>query len=161
MKRLGLLLVALAYVFGCSTPKEVRYDVNYDYNVAYAFGDLKTYVWDDPIGSVKSNPNAVQRIMKAVDDDMAQKGFSVVDEDSDFMIKLFAFSVEKADTSGWAWNPYIEGRLELTVTETQSGQEIWQGGVKVRLDPNSSAEQKDARVNEAVRRILANFPPSE
>ena len=54
---------------------------------------------------------------------------------------------------------YTEGTLILDLIEAKSKQLVWRGMAQGTIDENASPEQRERRLNEAVMRMLANFPP--
>ena len=54
---------------------------------------------------------------------------------------------------------YEEGTLLLDFVDAKSNQLIWRGSAKSDLDVVSTPERREKMINEAVRKILENFPP--
>ena len=54
---------------------------------------------------------------------------------------------------------YQEGNLILDFVDAESKQLIWRGQAKGFVDRKSNPKKDDKLVNEAVRKILKNFPP--
>ena len=54
---------------------------------------------------------------------------------------------------------YDEGTLLLDVVDPQSRQLIWRGSATDEVNFSASPEAKERQINEAVRRMLAKFPP--
>ena len=100
----------------------------------------------------------MERIISAVDNQLASRGYRNVTSAPDFQIALFGIALEKLDS--WNYVVYEEGRLKLSFYETQSGELIWWGETRARLKPDSLPEEKEQRVKDAVSRILEKFPPS-
>lgn len=54
---------------------------------------------------------------------------------------------------------FEEGTLLLMITDGESQRFIWRGTAKARLIPSEGQQQQKRQINEAVTRILAQFPP--
>jgi hypothetical protein len=66
------------------------------------------------------------------------------------------------------WGPSIsntsvstsqEGTLYIDIIDAQKKQLIWQGYGQGTIDPNSSSEQREQKIQEFVSKILAQYPP--
>ena len=55
---------------------------------------------------------------------------------------------------------YRQGALVLDFIDTASNEVIWKGVATVYLSKDLTPEKIDDRVNEAVEKILENFPPA-
>jgi hypothetical protein len=55
---------------------------------------------------------------------------------------------------------YQEGTLVLDFIDAESKKLIWRGTAKAYLEKEQTPEELDKIVNEAVEKILMNFPPS-
>ena len=70
---------------------------------------------------------------------------------------------------GWGWNPYMmyggqttvssstEGTLFIDLIDAKKKEMIWQGEGIATLTKN--VDKKDARVQEIVSKVLAQYPP--
>lgn len=54
---------------------------------------------------------------------------------------------------------YQSGTLILDIVIPANRQLIWRGTAKAEIDPNSTPEEKETLIRNAVREILAHFPP--
>ena len=54
---------------------------------------------------------------------------------------------------------YEEGTLLLDFVNPKSNQLMWRGSAKATVMENASPEKREARINEGVQKILAQFPP--
>ena len=176
MKRQYVLAVlcAMMLTIGCSTISSVRYD----YDTEADFGNLKTYDWLEEFTEMSAID--VKRIKNAVDTELTARGYSQSLDDPDFMVAIHGTSEEKVNVVDhgyrycpygrycygyWGWGPaattytYEEGTLIIDIIDSESLEMIWRGEAKGVLDPDLSAEKLDQVTNEAVKRILQNFPP--
>ncbi len=54
---------------------------------------------------------------------------------------------------------YDEGTLILDVIDGESRELAWRGVAQAKISRNSSPDQRGRKINEAVSKIFANFPP--
>ena len=54
---------------------------------------------------------------------------------------------------------YDEGTLILDIVDAESRTLIWRGSARAEVSATVAPETREARVREAVRRILEQFPP--
>ena len=52
------------------------------------------------------------------------------------------------------------GQLVADVIDPGTRRPLWRGAVSGAVEPSASAARRDARLREAVRRLLERFPPS-
>jgi hypothetical protein len=75
-------------------------------------------------------------------------------------------SLQRQGAFDWQWvtpeqvnvDVYKEGTLLLTVTDTSSGDTLWQGSASLRVELRAPQHEKERLVNEAVRALLKPFP---
>ncbi len=165
-----LLLVLLT---SCSSVKV--YD-DYDKNVD--FTQFKTYAFQKSgIDKVEISDLDKKRILRAIDEQMALKGFTK-SENPDLLVNIFTKEREQVEVSqfnagwgygwGYGWNPYmwggnstvssyVEGTLYIDLIDAKKRELVWQGqGVGVLTQ---NREKKEALINEFVAKILAQYPP--
>jgi len=56
---------------------------------------------------------------------------------------------------------YDEGTVVLDIIDPKTRNLVWRGSAQSRVDDGDTPEERDARVNEAYRRILERFPPGK
>jgi len=56
---------------------------------------------------------------------------------------------------------YDEGTVVLDIIDPKTRNLVWRGSAQSRVDDSDTPEERDARVNEAYRRILERFPPGK
>jgi hypothetical protein len=150
-----------------------------DYDKKVDFSAYKTYAfYKTGIDKVEISDLDKRRILNAIDQQMAAKGFTK-SENPDLLINLFTKSREQVNVNqfnagwgygwGWGWNPYFMGGHQTSVSTSTQGslyidfvdakkkEMIWQGEGTGTLtkDPN----RKDERINEFVAKILNQYPP--
>lgn len=170
---LSLLIVAVS----CSSLK-----VTYDYDKQAEFAKYKTYAYSEdsqklPVGDLNRN-----RIMSAVDAELAAKGFSKSDN-PDVWIDMHVRAEQKTEATatstgpgyyGGPWrygygggfstttinyNDYIEGTLFINMVDVAKQQIVWQGRATKTLDEDASAEKREQNINYAVKQIFTKYPP--
>lgn len=176
MKTIKLLSLFLftALAASCSSVR-----VSSDYDDTASFGSYKTYAYfKEGIDKVEISDLDKKRIMRAIDAEMQQKGFTKSDK-PDLLINIFTKSQERVNVNtwgyggfgwgyGWGWGPgfygsypmvssYPEGTLYIDLIDAGKKELVWQGignGVLTR-----DRDEKQDRINEFVQKILAQFPP--
>jgi hypothetical protein len=152
--------------------------VSHDYDTRFDFSRIKTYTWVPSEPSAGVSGLTIQRVQSAVDRELAAKGYTKSDENPDARIAMHAAVSEKytvTDRSygfsyGRHWryvdagyvevDSYEQGTLILDVIDAATNAAVWRGiGTRV-VQRNLSPAQREERINEAVEKILAQFPPS-
>lgn len=169
MKTLKLLsLFGLLILTACSSVY-----VNTDYDKKANFSSYKTYAFlKSGIDKAEISDLDKKRILYAIDDAMAAKGFTK-SENPDILISIFTKERERVDmyqsyNFGWGWNPWwginynrpittTEGTLLIDVLDAKSKELVWQGKGSGYLTQNT--DKKDARIQEFVTKILEKYPP--
>jgi hypothetical protein len=181
-----IVLLALGAVFvtgGCS-----QVSVQTDFDQTADFTALKTYAWyagEQPTtGDPRvDNPMLDQRVRAAVETTLNEKGFQKTDTAPDFLLIYHAASskeigVTTTTASGYSagyygWNyvyapmwteqaasyTYTQGSLILDVVDAKSEKLIWRGSAQANVDDVNTQQQRKNLMNEAVRGMLAKFPP--
>ncbi|MDH3673038.1 MAG: DUF4136 domain-containing protein [Gammaproteobacteria bacterium] len=177
------IVLLLATLSGCSTMQ-----ISSDYDASTNFAGLKTYNWipgpQKVSGDPKIDPFIEKRVRDAVDNQLAAQGYDKRSSGTpDFLVGFHVALEKKLAVStmneyygvvvGPRWHhstprwygsetyvyDYDEGSLILDIIEAGSRKLIWRGFALARVDTTASAERKTKRINEAVERILAQFPP--
>jgi hypothetical protein len=183
MKSLLLMaMLGVALLAGCSS-----YDIKYDYDMGSDFTAYKTYQWiprqiSDASGNARaalqSNTLLDERIRRAVDTQMTNKGFTVAAENPDVLLVYHTGAQDKIDVTDWGYTyagsywggglgrsvdvyQYTEGTLIVDMVNAANHQLVWRGSATGVVDPSSSPEQREARINDVVSQIFANYPPKK
>lgn len=173
MKSLALLPVLILFVLtSCSTVKVVS-----DYDKNANFGSYNSFAFYKPgIDKAKISDLDKKRILRFIDAGLATKGMTK-SETPDLLVSFFTKERERVDVYndyygyGWGWNPYwyggyygntvsstTEGTLFIDFIDAKTNELVWQGMGTANLI-NSSMEKKEARIQEIVNQILAQYPP--
>jgi hypothetical protein len=159
--------------------------VSYDYDKTATFAAFKTYAHKD--GTKVGQQLIDDRIVAAIDAQMAAKGFTKAESNPDvFVVYHVAFDKQKDISTfssgyGSGYGPYgwryggawaggtstttvrdiLMGTLVIDLADAKKGQLAWRGmGVKeVKTDANP--EKRDKSISEAVKKIFKNYPPKQ
>lgn len=174
MKKVLTLLAVITLLASCQTVR-----VSQDYAIGTEFNNYKTYAFfKKGIDEAKISELDKKRILRAIDTEMAAKGF-VKSENPDIMVSIFTDSKERVDVYnnnwgwgfgyGWGWgggfwgnnrnnvSRTTEGILYIDLIDAKKKELIWQGVGKAPL--KSTPEAKVERTNEIVKEILTQYPP--
>jgi len=136
---------------------------------------------DNPNDVLRKNQLVLQRVYNAIDTVLIAKGFTKVESDPDFVAYPHAGTQEKTDIQSWGnygyggwWGAgpyggygggnidvtqYTEATVFIDMVDNKEKKMIWRGTGTGVVNPPSSPEESTAKVNDAVSRILENFPP--
>ncbi|MFI0491754.1 DUF4136 domain-containing protein [Flavobacterium sp.] len=176
MKVIKLFPVLLLFVLSaCSSVS-----VYSDFDKGVDFSQYKTYAFHRKgIDRVQISEMDKKRILQAIDLELGKKGMAK-SENPDLLINIFTKEREQVDVNqynmGWGygwrggWNPYLwggqnfvststEGTLYIDLIDSKRKELIWEGEGVGYLTQNRS--EKDARINEFVAKILAQYPPKK
>jgi ribosomal protein L3 len=172
-----LIVSLLVILSACSSLK-----VTYDYDKQADFSTYKTYAYSEDSKNLPVNDLNRNRIMSAVDNEMAAKGFTKSDN-PDVWVDMHLKAEEKVDatatttgpgyrgyygrygygggfsTTSINYNEYVVGTLFVNLVDTSTEKVVWQGRATKTLDENASAEKRDKNINYAVQQIFSKYPP--
>ena len=151
-----------------------------DWDQSYDFSALSTYAWADQGLEGGVSEIMLRRMYLAVDDDLAAKGFLMADPS--LADVLFAYHTgtqdqQRYDTYGYGaggwwggyWGggmttttvrTYTEGTLILDVVDRAKNELVWRGSASKTIDQMDAPEQRVKAIQDAVKKILKDFPPS-
>lgn len=180
------LAPALAAAIACSgISVNTDYDPAYDYSKLrsyhwYSEGSGQT---GDPR---IDNTLVQQRIHRAVDYQLSRRGFRRAEAPraADFLVAYNVITEKQLEAQTYHTGyggyrggyygrgggigvgvsqteirEYEVGTLLLDFVDPKTKALLWRGEAKARLDPNQTPERRDALVNEAVSKLLDQFPP--
>jgi hypothetical protein len=151
--------------------------VNSDYDQSYDFSSLHNYAWADISGDKQAADQiTLRRVMDATDQVLEGKGFTKTDpSQASFLVAIQTGKQQQTQYNtygmgGW-WaaggmtttteQTYDTGTLILDIVDANKKQLIWRGSASGVVNPDDSTQKKTENVNEAVTKILANFPPQK
>lgn len=179
VRRIHLACLSLVAVAGlaCSTVA-----VSSDFDPSYDFSGLKTYTWMSTQPEQTGDPRVdnqltEERIRRAVDEELAAKGYVKREQPVDFLVAYSAAIERRTDVEvvqdyygpGWGYwgagssyttiSDYDEGSILLDILDPANKKLIWRGVAAAELYFDSTPEERDQRTREAVEKILERFPP--
>ena len=161
---LGLIVITI----GCST-----YRVSHDYDTGTDLAGLRTYDWMPESreasgaapGAADRNSLIEGRVKNAVDSQLAAKGVRRDSESPDFLIAYQVITKDRVRVRNYTFisdkkfETYEDGALVLDFVAPDGKNLLWRGVAERTLDSNPTPEKTDKRINEAVEKILKEFPP--
>ncbi len=180
IKSVALAAIA-AVTLGCASSAPVDYDssVNFQALKTYSWLDSKALESDDPR---ISNTLFNDRVKAAVDRELARKGFVKSEGEVDFKV-VYHLSIDRKIREdnlnahygyypyGWGYRhpmyvdtssrirEYDEGTLIVDVVDPAAERLWWRGSHSATVRKSTGPEKATQRVNDAVARIMANYPP--
>jgi hypothetical protein len=170
--------VALA---ACATSPSA--DIDCDYDTAANFAALKTYGWMAPTGNAVADELLVKRIRSAVDTQLQAKGRTASAANPDFLIGMqlsgrttnggsvgvgvsVGIPVGRAgrvSVGGGKSKPIEkkEGTLVLDFLDAKTKSLVWRATASGAVEPQSTPEYQQNRINAVVAEMLSYFPPKK
>lgn len=159
--------------------------VSSDYDPAVDFTGYNTYTWLDTEGD---DIDAItdSRIRNSIDAGMTARGFQKGGADADLAVGYQVTSAERRSyntvNTGWGggygwggygWGGYgmgmgmstttehvwEEGTLLIGMFDAGSKSLVWTGTATAALDPGRTPEERQQLIDDAVAKMLKNFPP--
>lgn len=174
----GVITLLVALTTACSPELKVFTDRDPSYDVT----QYKTFGWE-PMASIEKGRNPLfynelndKRIKHAVQDQLISRGYELVEDDPDFIIHYHIIvqdqSVITADPFGHAYSPYwlsmqqnyyqyTEGTLVIDLMKAGTNDLVWRGWAISIIDETYEAQEMDRLIQEAVTKILKDFPRSK
>lgn len=177
---LATMLLTVIGVFG----QDVRYNFDKDED----FSKFKTYKWVELKDAAKLNSMVDEQIKAAVDQQLATKGLTKVEDDSANLYVGYQAAVgqEKQFTSyssdwgyggGWyrgGWygggpgmgtttgqtSTIYNGQLALDMYDTSNHSLVWRGVASKTIDPKAKPEKQQKNLEKTVAKLLKNYPPA-
>ena len=173
--RLLAVFILGAVVSSCSSV-----NVSSDFDRNATFSTYKTYAFTKEAEALPVDDINRPRIFNAVTTELAGKGFTKSDQ-PDVLIDLKLAAVYKQSATaydyygsgyryGWGGGfttttinveNYAEGTLFVDMIDASKKQLIWQGRAVGTLDEHASPEQREKRINDAVKQIFTTYPPKK
>lgn len=182
------LATAAAFVIAVGACSSIQ--TTQDFNPAADFSALRTFDWmPDPPGG-RGDPRVDndlidQRFEIALEEVLEARGFRKISSGQpDFRVAYHLALDEEVDyqtlnTYGGSWGyrgvygprigvttvqerRYTVGTLIIDIFDVESQELVWRGSGEGRVsDDDRTPQERQARVTEAVRQVLARFPPNE
>jgi hypothetical protein len=157
------------------TTTALAQDVTYDFARATDFTAFETYAW------ARANGNPVtelihQRIVHAVDAQLASKGLRQVEENASPDALVFyhasvsqALDVSGRDRGGYTpakWNSteveqVMVGMLGVDIVHPRTKEIVWRGVATKDLDLKASREKRDENMTQVAQKLFQHYPPTQ
>ena len=149
-------IVLTAGLLGCAPiPVEGRYS----YDSHTDFSELRSYAFVDLSDNVFSTPQSTSRFRTEMVGALSAKGFTKDPENPDFLIYAANVSTYR-EIYALAGNIEIpKAMLRVSFVLPSGGLNLYEGAAYAYYEHTWSQEEKNSTIDEAVRVILAQFPP--
>ena len=179
-------LVTLAIAIVLTPALAMAQKVSYDYDKTANFASFKTYAHKD--GTKVGQPLIDDRIVAAIDAEMAAKGFTKSESNPDvFVVYHVAFDKQQDISTfscgyaggygryGWGygggWGSAARAPRRCVTSWSARSSSTWRTPRRIRLawrgmgvkevDTQAKPEKRDKSINNAVKKIFKNYPPKE
>jgi hypothetical protein len=164
-------IVAAALVLaGCASSVHVATDFDRGAN----FTSYKTYSWRD--GTKLPNPLMSERLVHAVDAQLATKGLSKVETGGDLTVTYHASAEKSVDVQTFqtggtygCWGgcgststsvtPVTHGTIIVDLVDGKSNKMLWRGTASDAVSDNP--KENEGKINEGVARMFKEYPPKK
>jgi len=187
VSRLALLAVVVAAAAGAGFGQKVRYN----FAPGTDFSKYRTYRWVKVEKVDYPNELVDGQITKAIDAQLGLKGLSKIETDGADLLITYqaAVSQEKEWNSysyggsywggGWGWGGWRGGywggpmsttsstrtinvgTLRLDFYDREQKKMVWRGEASKTLDPPKEAHKLQKKIDNAMKKLLKNYPPKE
>ena len=152
---------------------------SFDYDKTANFGAYKTYALVD--GKKVGDPLIDKRITAAIETELAAKGLTPAATSPNVLVTYHVAFDKKQDITsystgmggmgmGYRWgggwgttdirvNEILVGTLVIDVADATKKEMVWRGMGVREVDVQAKAEKRDKNINNAVKKILKDFPP--
>ena len=161
-----IVLFALSALAACSSMR-----VEVEVNEAFDFAASDSYAWYQPPSppptgtAVALREDLEQRLVARVDERLREGGFDAQDPaTADLRLRYRMSMLERLEFNDPFYahdrsSTFEQGSLILEFVDADTGEPVWRGVASARLSEDTKAERIAVRLDEAVDRILARFPP--
>jgi len=177
IKYFFLVLLVFGFLAGCSSVS-----VTNDYDPAADFSTYNTFsIYDGVIkdSKLENVPLAKKRVLEAITNEMQKKGLTETEAGiADLTIYAQGGTAEKMNVTdygygygGW-WGPYPYGRdidvsyyteasLVIDLVDNAKKELVWRGIGTGVVQQSGTPEERQQRIDDAVAKILDQYPPVE
>jgi hypothetical protein len=156
-------------------------DVHYNYDRSANFAGYKTYQWVDIPGSAVPDQLIDRDIKRAIDEQLAQKGLTRVENGADLYVAYQAVIREERgiNLSGWGerygWGGWggswgtgsVQGQtstipvgtLLVDLYDPAKKQLIWRGDASKTIDLKKDPDKNYKNLQKAMAKLFKNYPP--
>jgi hypothetical protein len=172
------LTTLVVLVTGCSS-----YTVMFDYDRQEDFSQYQTFDFLPAPQAIQQETSdlVIKRIQRATIQELEAKGYTFSSDRPDLLIAIHTEAKDRFNVTDWGYHyapydyywrghgywfgggidvyEYEEGTLILDMIRADEKEMIWRGAASQVLPYNPTADKIDKIVNEAVAKIMENFPP--
>jgi hypothetical protein len=165
-------MIACAMVFALLLPLSARsqsVNADWDHSV-HDFSSFKTYQWVKAVRTT-GNPLMDQRIVTAIDAQMAEKGFQHVENTPDVLVTYgTGLERQKSATATGMGRPRMgggmgtikqnisnAGTLIVDISNAQTKQLLWRGTATDTL--SDKPDKNSQKIEKAVTKMFKKYPP--
>jgi Domain of unknown function (DUF4136) len=159
-------------------------EVHYNYDHSANFGAYKTYQWVGLPGGAVPDQLIDQSIKRAVDEQLAQKGLTRVDNGADLQVAYHAIVQEEKSINlsafgngggpwGWGggWGGFSSGSvtgqtstipvgtLLIDLYDPARKQLVWRGDGTKTIDIKKDPDKNYRNLQKAMAKLFKNYPP--
>lgn len=177
LKYILFSVILLAFITGCSSVS-----VTNDYDPGTDFSTYNTFaLFDGTIegSELESHPLIKKRVMDAIKNEMTKKGLTSTDlENADLIIYAQAGTSEKMNVTDYGygygswWGPYPYGRnidvsyytqasVIIDLVDNAKDELVWRGIGTGVVQESGTPEERQEKVDNAVAKILEQYPPAK
>ena len=170
-------------------PAAARMDVKVEFDKAFDFKTIRTWGWrPSGPGDVKmartqqDDPESIRRqaepiLVDAVTTQIARRGLQPATADPDLIVTYYLLLTTSMSaqtlgqflpaTTGWGLPPFEQATQSLTMMNRGSlvldlsakGNVVWRGVAQANIKFDADAKKRESLLQEAVRDLLAKYPP--
>lgn len=152
--------------------------VTHDFDRTANFSNYRSYAWVR--GTSLDDPLNHNRIVRAVDTQMASKGLAIVDATAnpDLLVAYHATFDKSLEINGLAsgWGGYrfggmrtgtaradeiTVGTLVIDLVDAKTRTIVWRGMATKDLDLNAKPEKRDKNIDKAAAKLFQHYPPTK
>ncbi len=188
MKSARIVLVpVLAMIAGACSSMTINHD--WDPSAVDRFPDYQSWGWLPRRGDIQTDPGrrvnaefVKARVEISIENRLAQQGFETATAgDPDFWIGYHIGLNTQVEVThvntywGYGWggwygggvrmstpvvNQYEQGTLIIDIVDVEEKALVWRGTAEAEVYPDMTPQERQDRLDDAVKRILEQFPPS-
>jgi hypothetical protein len=149
--------------------------IKYNFMPGTEFAKYHTYKWVQIEGASHPNQIVDAEIKSAVDSQLATKGMTKTDSDNADLLIGYQVAVDQEKQ----WNAYSmggirfggmgsatsstisNGSLAVDMYDPKTKQLVWTGTASKTLNPSSNQEKNQKNLDNAMAKLLKNYPPPQ
>lgn len=181
------VLLFWGFVFLLPAGVAIAQDVRYNFDKDTDFSRFKTYKWVNIKDATKLNDLVDKQVKDAVDQQLATKGLTKVEDDSANLYigyqaaigqekQFTSYSTDWGYGSGWyrgGWygggmgssttsgstSTIYVGQLAVDMYDSANHDLVWRGLASKTIDEKAKPEKQQKNLAKAVKKLLKNYPP--